>query len=57
MQLSGHEDFTGVVRAKSVSADYFHALGDKRHVWAAPVLYGDLWQNMPTPTSQIARPG
>jgi len=44
-------DAHGVVRAKSVSADYFHALGDKRHVWAAPVLYGDLWQNLPTDVS------
>jgi hypothetical protein len=38
----------GIVRAKSVSAEYFIGLGDRCHVWAAPVLYGDLWQNPPT---------
>jgi len=41
-------DAHGIVRAKSVSAEYFHSLGDRRHVWAAPVLYGDLSQNLPT---------
>ncbi len=41
-------DAHGVVRAKAVSAEYFHSLGDRRHVWAAPVLYGDVWQNLPS---------
>jgi len=41
-------DAHGVVRAKAVSADYFRALGERRHVWAAPVLYGDVWQNLPS---------
>jgi glutamine synthetase len=40
-------DAHGVVRAKAVSADYFRGLGERRHVWAAPVLYGDVWQNLP----------
>jgi glutamine synthetase len=40
-------DAHGVVRAKAVSADYFHRLGESRHAWAAPVLYGDVWQNLP----------
>jgi glutamine synthetase len=41
-------DAHGVVRAKAVSADYFRGLGERRHVWAAPVLYGDVWQNLPS---------
>lgn len=41
-------DAHGVVRAKAVSAGYFHALGSSRHAWAAPVLYADVWQNLPS---------